>query len=118
LPSPLAQVRAIRTPVGNQIAMREAPPAVMLTTPDMTPSAVGLPPGITLASNTMITLQCGATKLVLSPAGVSITAPAVSVVSTGPVSAQGSAVSVSASASLSLTSSGPCGVTGTLVTIN
>ena len=35
--------------MGNQIGFREAPPAVTITTPDMTLAAVGLPPGITLA---------------------------------------------------------------------
>ena len=56
LPSPLPHIRVIRTPLGNQVAFRETPPAITVTTPDMTQSASGLPPGITLASNTMITL--------------------------------------------------------------
>jgi phage baseplate assembly protein gpV len=118
LPSPLPQIRMIRSPLGNQLAFREAPPAITLTTPDMTQAAPGLPPGITLASNTMITLQCGATRLVLSPAGIVITAPNVTVTSTGPVSATGTNVSVTGTAALSLTSSGVCGVTGSLVKIN
>jgi phage baseplate assembly protein gpV len=118
LPSPLPQVRAIRTPLGNQIAFREAPPAVTVTTPDMTQAAPGLPPGITLASNTMITLQCGATRLVLSPAGVTITAPSVTVTSTGAVAATGTTVSLTGSSAMSLTASGVLSLTGALVKIN
>ena len=51
----------------------------------MTLAAAGLPPGITLASNVMITLMCGPTQLVLTPAGITITAPSVNIVSTGPM---------------------------------
>ncbi|WP_153506537.1 phage baseplate assembly protein V [Cumulibacter manganitolerans] len=115
--SPLPQVRMIRTPAGNQLGFREAPPAITLTTPDMTQAAAGLPPGITLASNTMITLQCGATRLTLSPAGVTITAPAVTVTSTGPVSTTGSTVSTTGT-SVSITTAGVCSITGSLVKIN
>lgn len=118
LPSPLPQIRAIRTPLGNQVAFREAPPAITLTTPDMTQAAAGLPPGITLASNTMITLQCGATRLVLSPAGVTITAPAVTVTSTGAVSTSGTSVSVTGSGAVSLSAGGACSLTGSVVKIN
>jgi phage baseplate assembly protein gpV len=117
-PSPLPQIRVLRTPLGNQVAFREAPPAITVTTPDMTQAAAGLPPGITLASNTMITLQCGPTRLVLSPSGVTIIAPAVSVTSTGAVTATGTNVSVTANAALTLASNGVCSIAGSLVKIN
>ena len=118
LPSPLPQIRVLRTPLGNQLGFREAPPAITVTTPDMTPAAAGLPPGITLASNTMITLQCGATRLVLSPAGITITAPAVTVTSTGPVATSGTTVSLTGSGAVSLTASGVCTIAGSVVKIN
>ena len=41
LPSPVPQLRAIRTPLGNQVGFRELPPAITITTPDMTPAAPG-----------------------------------------------------------------------------
>lgn len=118
LPSPIPQMRVIRTPLGNQLGFREAPPAITLTTPDMTAAAAGMPPGITIASNTTITLQCGASRIDLTPAGVTITAPSVTVTSTGPVTATGTKVSVTGTANVSVTAGGPCQVTGLPVKIN
>ena len=83
MPSPLIEQRMIRTPLGNQIGFREAPPAITITTPDMTLAALGMPPGITLASNEMITLMCGPSQIIMTPAGITITGPTVNIVSTG-----------------------------------
>lgn len=118
LPSPLPHIRVISTPLGNQVAFRETPPAITVTTPDMTQSASGLPPGITLASNTMITLQCGGTKLVLSSAGVTITAPAVTITSNGTLSASGTSVSLTGSGAVNINASGACSIGGSIVKIN
>lgn len=117
-PSPLIEERAIRTPLGNQIGFREVPPAVTITTPDMTMSAAGLPPGVTIASNVMITLMCGATQLVLTPAGITITAPSVSVISTGPITQTGASSDTSVAGPVSISSTSAVSVTAPLVKLN
>jgi phage baseplate assembly protein gpV len=117
-PTPLLEMRAIRTPIGNQVAFREAPPAVVITTPDATQQAIGAPPGITLSSNVMITLQCGATQLVLTPAGISITAPSVTITSSGPVTATGTTATVSGTGAVSVTAGASCTIAGAVVKIN
>jgi hypothetical protein len=117
-PTPLLQERAIRTPLGNQIGFRETPPAVTITTPDMTLAAGGLPEGVTIASNVMITLMCGPTQLVLTPAGITITAPSVTVTSTGPISQTAASANTSVSGPASISSTSAVSVTAPLITLN
>lgn len=118
LPSPLMGMRVIRTPEGNQLGFRMVPPAVTLTTPDMTPAAAGLSPGITLASNVMITLQCGPTQLIMTPQGLTIIAPQVTISSSGAIVEAGSSVSVMASGKAEVVGLGSVSVTGAVVRIN
>lgn len=117
-PSPLIGERAIRSPIGNQLGFREAPPAVTLTTPDMTLAAVGLPPGITLASNVMITLMCGPTQVVLTPAGITITAPSVTIVSTGPMTETAASSQVTVAGAASIQAGATVTVQAPMVAIN
>jgi phage baseplate assembly protein gpV len=117
-PSPLMQERAIRTPLGNQVGFREGPPAITITTPDMTLASVGFPPGITIASNAVITLMCGPTRIDLTPAGISITAPAISLVSEGPIAQTGATSTVTTTGTASVTSAGAVSILAPLVTIN
>jgi phage baseplate assembly protein gpV len=117
-PSPAIQQRAIRTPLGNQIGFREAPPAITITTPDMTLAATGMPPGVTIASNVMITLMCGPTQIVMTPAGITITAPTVSVVSQGAMTQTAASSSVTVAGPASLTSTSNVSITAPTVKIN
>ncbi len=117
-PSPLLGERVIRTPEGNQLSFRMAPPAVSLTTPDMTPAATGFPAGITLASNVMITLMCGATQVVLTPAGITITAPSVTITSSGPIVQTGTTSSTVVSDTASVVAFKQVAIAGLSVTIN
>lgn len=117
-PSPLMGERVIRTPEGNQLGFRTLPPAVTLTTPDMTPAATGFPPGITIASNQMITLMCGPTQLILTPAGITITAPSVTVNSSGPITETGASVSTMVSGVASLAALGSVSISAPMVNIN
>ena len=117
-PSPLMQQRAIRTPTGNQIGFREVPPAITITTPDMTLQAVGAPPGVTIASNAMITLMCGPSQIVMTPAGINITAPAINVVASGAIAQTGSSHSVNVTGPATITSGSAVSITGTVVKIN
>ena len=86
LPSPVPQIRAIRTLVGNQIVFMEAPPSITVQTP-CPPGVAPLPPspagphqpvrvaadGIQVMGPTMITLQCGASSIVVTPASITLT---------------------------------------------
>jgi phage baseplate assembly protein gpV len=118
LPSPLLETRVIRTPLGNQLGFREVPPAVTITTPDMTPAAMAAPPGIFIASNETITLMCGPTTIMLTPAGITIHAPSVNVVSDGPLTETATSVTISAAAAASVQAGGVCAMRGSLVEIN
>jgi phage baseplate assembly protein gpV len=117
-PTPLIEERAIRTPLGNQIGFREVPPAITITTPDMTLAAAGLPPGVTIASNVMITFMCGPTQIIMTPAGITITAPSVTVVSQGPISQTAASSDVTVAGPASLTSTSAISITAPMVKIN
>jgi phage baseplate assembly protein gpV len=87
MPSPLPQIRVLRTPLGNEIRFFEAPPTVMISIAPLTaqiimsPAGVQIlagtnvvnmtPDGISLASDKNINLAAGA--------NVTITAPNVSI---------------------------------------
>jgi phage baseplate assembly protein gpV len=100
--SPLAQIRAIRTPFGNQLVFSELTGEVALQTMPTLPYAMPMPPspfgpyhsihmspaGIQITSPTSIQLQVQGTTVSITPAGVVITAPAVSVIATGDASVQ------------------------------
>lgn len=117
-PSPLMQQRVIRTPTGNQIGFREVPPAITITTPDMTLQAAAALPGVTIASNATITLQCGPSQIVMTPLGINITAPAINVIAEGAIVASGSSSSVNVTGPATVTSGSAVSITGTVVKIN
>jgi hypothetical protein len=83
LPSPLPQIRTIRTLAGNQIAFSEIGPSIAIQTPTppgvapLPPSPVGphqsvflSPAGIQITSPTTITLQVQTSMVTVSPAGI------------------------------------------------
>jgi phage baseplate assembly protein gpV len=117
-PTPLIQERAIRSPLGNQIGFREAPPAITITTPDMTLGAVGMPPGVTVASNAMITLLCGSSAIIMTPQGITITAPNVNIVSAGPLTQTAASSTVTVSGPASVASTSAVSITAPIVKIN
>jgi phage baseplate assembly protein gpV len=116
-PTPLIEERVIRTPVGNQIGFREVPPAITITTPDMTLQAVGAPPGVTIASNEMITLMCGVSQIVMTPAGINISAPAINIVTQNAVITPAT-LSFSATGPATVTSGSAVSITAPVVKIN
>lgn len=93
LPSPVTQIRALRTPVGNQVVFTELPPTVTIqsgptlpavipqpATPTTPPPTVRLSAeGIDISSPVRITLSVGASSITLSPDGIVIVGPGVSV---------------------------------------
>jgi phage baseplate assembly protein gpV len=89
LPTPLLQMRMIRTPVGNQILFTEAPPSISLLGPSLMNGIVIQDPTsivLQMSGNTVtvtpggVTLQAGGSTLAVTPAGVVITAPEVSII--------------------------------------
>jgi hypothetical protein len=84
LPSPLPQVRAIRTLAGNQIVFTEAPPSVTIQTAPTPPEALPAPAspigphqtitmspaGIEMVGSPTISLQAGDNSITLTPAGI------------------------------------------------
>jgi hypothetical protein len=88
LPSPIPQIRAIRTLSGNQIVIEEIPPAITIQTAPTPPVAMPLPAsplgphqtirlsptGIEIMSPLKITLQVGLNSLTIDPTGITLMA--------------------------------------------
>jgi hypothetical protein len=99
LPSPLPQVRTIRSPLGNQIVFTDLPGVATLTlqsgiTPPVAipspPSPVGPmqtislnPLGIQIIGGPTVSITCGANTVVIGPQGVSILTPGLFTVTAG-----------------------------------
>ena len=99
LPSPLPHIATIRTAVGNQIVFTDSPPAVTIQAaapPGVLPApySPATPPatirigvdGIELYSPMRITLAVGNSMLALTPEGLTLYAPTVSLTSPGSMS--------------------------------
>jgi hypothetical protein len=86
LPTPLPQIRAIRTIAGNQIVFTELPPSVTIQTAPTAPEVLPSPPsptgphntfmlspaGITAMTPTMIQLVVGTTTILISPSSITL----------------------------------------------
>jgi hypothetical protein len=108
VPSPLAQIRALRSPLGNQLVFSEAGPAAVLQSGPTPPATVPAPPTptapysslvlspagavtttpgvITLMAGGGIMLQCGDSSIAVTPAGVLINGKLVGVAASGTAS--------------------------------
>lgn len=126
LPSPVPQIRAIRTLVGNQLVMTEAPPTVTLQNAPTPAAALPAPPsptgphctvmlspvGVQVMSPTMVTVQVAATTLLVTPEGITMQASG-NVVSLSPAG-----ITITAVGALTISAAGPCSITAPLVRIN
>jgi hypothetical protein len=122
MPSPLAQIRAIRTLTGKQIVFTEVPPSITIQTAPTPPVAMPAPPspvgpyqtitmnpsGVEIATPTMVSLMVGTTSVVVtpaavniqvgpttlnvSPAGITMHGPAITLAADGPVTIRGATV--------------------------
>jgi hypothetical protein len=110
LPSPLLQIRGLRTPFGNQILMMEAPPSIIINTADGLNSVILLPTGMQLIS--------GPNVISMTPDGITLAGATIKLVAEAEVSITAPSVSITGAASTSVSSGGVCSVTGSLVTIN
>jgi hypothetical protein len=75
LPSPVPQIRAIRTPIGNQIVFTEVPPSLTLQPGPTPPVTLPAPPtGATISMlSQSIQIMCGQNIINITPGGVTIT---------------------------------------------
>ncbi|SEB02517.1 MULTISPECIES: phage baseplate assembly protein V [unclassified Mycobacterium] len=117
-PTPLMQQRAIRSPLGNQVGFREAPPAITITTPDMTMAAISMPPGVTVASNAMITLMCGSSAIIMTPQSITITSPTVNVMAATAINQAAGSATTTVSGPVSVSSTSAVNMTAPMVKIN
>ncbi len=150
LPSPLPQIRTIRSPLGNQLVFTELPPTLTIQsgpTPPLTipspPSPVGPmqtilldsagiqiiggptvtitcgdnvvsigPQGVSILTATTIELIAGASILLMSDAGIVMTAPTITMASEGAITQTASgAVSLTAGGAASVTAGGAVAIT-------
>jgi phage baseplate assembly protein gpV len=98
MPSPLTQIRAIRTPVGNQIVFTEAPPSLTLQTGPTPPVTLPAPPvGATISMlSQSVQIQCGLNVINITPGGVTITGtPVLNLVASQTISIGAPTVSIS-----------------------
>jgi phage baseplate assembly protein gpV len=84
MPSPLPQIRTIRTLVGNQITFVEAPPSIVIQNGPTPPSVAPAPPvpsppyqtialtnaGVDILSGTHVMLQAGVAVVMVTPAAI------------------------------------------------
>ncbi len=112
LPSPVPQIRMIRTPLGNQIIFTEAPPTITITTADLLQSIVMSPAGIQIIA--------GANIINMTPDGISIAGtPNINLVASASISITAPAVTITGAATTSVGSpASPTIVSGLPVKIN
>jgi len=104
LPTPLAQMRMIRTPIGNTILFTEEPPSINIVGPSLlngisvsegTQTIVVQMGGSTIAvSEAGVVLQSGGTTLAVTPEGIVMTAENVSITGIANVTIFGSEVHI------------------------
>jgi hypothetical protein len=111
LPTPIPQIREIRTLVGNQITFLEVPPTIQLMTPTGQLVTLGGPTGMTsIVSPTGVQILVGTTLVSVTPAGVAITGKTITI-------AGQTAISLTAP-TISITAAGKCNIMGAMVNIN
>lgn len=125
LPSPIPQIRCIRTLIGNQIVFTEAPPTLVLQNGPTPPEAIPAPPvpgspiqtlaltpggmvatamTVIVNAGTIVQLMVGSNLVTVDPSGVSIS-------STGEIN-------ISAAAGMNITAGGTLTITAPMVNIN
>jgi phage baseplate assembly protein gpV len=126
MPSPLPQVRAIRTLTGNQIVFTEAPPSVTIQTAPTPPVVMPSPPaptgpyqtismnpaGVQVATPIMMSIMVGATtSVIVTPGAVNVQ------VGSATLAITPGAIAMHAP-TISLVADGKVTIAGALVTIN
>jgi phage baseplate assembly protein gpV len=112
LPSPVPQIRMIRTPVGNQILFTEAPPSITITTASMLQTITLTPAGIQIVAGTNI--------INMTPDGITINGtPNINLIASGQINISAPTVTVAGIATTNVGSpASPCVISGLPVKIN
>jgi hypothetical protein len=111
LPSPVPQMRMIRTPLGNQIVFTEAPPTISIMTASLLQTIAMTPAGIQIVA--------GANIINMTPDGITISGtPNINLVASGQISLTAPNIAITGAAGVSLSSAGVTQVNGPLVKIN
>jgi hypothetical protein len=129
LPSPLPQVRIIRTLTGNQIVFSEVPPALIIqagptppTTIPMVPTPAGPPTIIlsTLPAGSNIQIMSGTNVINMNPAGIQITVGSnlITMSTEGITISSATTLKMAATGAIDIAAGGTCTITGSLVKIN
>lgn len=124
LPSPVPQIRTIRTLVGNQIVFTEAPPTVTIQSGPTPPSTIPAPPTpagppTVILSPTGIQILFGLNVINMTPDGITITGtPSLNLVATASITLSAPNVTINGAAATNVQSAGVCNVTAPLVKIN
>lgn len=124
LQSPLPQIRAIRTLVGNQIVFTEAPPTITLQSGPTAPAVLPMPPtpvgpATIILTTTGIQIIFGLSLISLTSAGITITGtPTINLGATGSINLTAPNITINGAAATNVQSAGICNVTAPLVKIN
>lgn len=109
LPSPVVQIRKIRTPIGNEIMFTEVPPSITI----MTPAAQTI-----LMSPAGIQITTGANVINMTPDGITLNGPNVNLTATGNLTITAPNVTINGASATKVLSAGVCDVKAPLVKIN
>jgi len=126
LQSPVPQIRAIRTLVGNQLVFTDVPPSITLQTAPTAPAAMPTPPspagphhtvmlspaGIQAMSPTTIVLQVGQSSVIITPASITLQS------SGNVVALTAGGINITAAGPLNIMAAGPCSVTAPVIKLN
>lgn len=108
LPSPIPQIKTIRTSIGNQIVFNDVEPSVSIQSGPTPPGVLPSPPspvgphqsirmspaGLEVVATT-VTIKSGDNSIVITPAGITITnAKSISLNSSGAINLNGSSVNI------------------------
>jgi phage baseplate assembly protein gpV len=109
LPSPLPQIRMIRTLAGNTILFTEVPPSITVMVPsgqtiEMSPAGIQIIDGVNVIN--------------MTPDGVTITGPNVNLIGTAALNITAPNVTINGAAAANVQSAGLCNITAPLVKIN
>jgi len=124
LPSPVPQIRAIRTLAGNQIVFTEAPPAVTIQSGPTPPAAIPAPPTpagppTVILAPTGVQILFGLSIVNMTPDGITITGtPNLNLTATASINITAPNVTINGAAATNVQSAGVCNVTAPLVKIN
>jgi hypothetical protein len=124
MPSPLPQIRTIRTLAGNQVVFTEAPPTVTIQSGPTPPVVIPAPPTpvgppTIMLSPAGVQIMFGLNIINMTPDGITITGnPNLNLVASAAITITAPAVSINGAATTSIQSGGVASVTAPLVKIN